>query len=221
MSSSFPYQFLAFEGNIGTGKTTLCRRLASEEGAELILEEFTDNPFLQKFYDNPDRYALQVELFFLSERYKQLNTFPIGQDLFDNTYISDYIFVKSLLFASRNLSGHEIALFRRIFDIVQSALPQPDIIFYLHRPVGELMELIKKRNRPYEKKISPDYLNGIQSAYFSYFETIKNIPVVIVDCSGLDFENRKKDWNYIIDLVSGKYHPGITYSGEKGSPLFE
>ncbi len=221
MSSGIPYNFISIEGNIGSGKTTLCKRLSQEENAELILEEFTDNPFLKNFYENPDRYGLQVELFFLSERYKQLSTFPIGKDLFDNLYISDYMFVKSLLFAMKNLSGHEMSLFRRIFDMVETNLPTPDIVFYLYRPVDQLLQLIKKRNRPYEQNIRADYLEGIQSSYLSYFEALRDIPVVVIDCQDLDFENKEADWAYIKQLTTGKFNSGVNYRGPRGNPLFE
>ncbi len=221
MSSRIPYNFIAIEGNIGSGKTTLCKRLSQEENAELILEEFTDNPFLKNFYENPERYGLQVELFFLSERYKQLSTFPIGKDLFDNLYISDYIFVKSLLFAMKNLSGHEMSLFRRIYDMVETNLPAPDIVFYLYRPVDQLLQLIKKRNRPYEQNIRADYLEGIQSAYLSYFEAMRDIPVVVIDCRDLDFEKKVEDWAYIKQLTAGEYKSGVNYRGPGGNPLFE
>ncbi|TVR89696.1 MAG: deoxynucleoside kinase [Saprospirales bacterium] len=221
MSSVIPYNFMAIEGNIGSGKTTLCKRLSQEENAELILEGFTDNPFLKNFYDNPERYGLQVELFFLSERYKQLSTFPIGKDLFDNLYVSDYMFMKSLLFAMKNLSGHEMSLFRRIYDMVETNLPAPDIVFYLYRSIDQLLHLIKKRNRPYEQNIRADYLEGIQSAYLSYFEALKDIPVVVIDCQDLDFENKEEDWAYIKQLTFSSYNTGVNYRGPRGNPLFE
>ncbi|TVR82833.1 MAG: deoxynucleoside kinase [Saprospirales bacterium] len=215
-----PYRFICIEGNIGAGKTTLCRKLADLYHAELILEEFTDNPFLENFYASPERYALQVELFFLSERYKQLNSFPINGNLLNTPFISDYIFIKSLLFASHNLSGDELGLFRRLFDIVAPTLPQPEIIFYIHRKPIELLDLIQKRNRNFELGIQQDYLKGIEESYFQYFNKITRIPVVIIDSKGLDFENNPEDFEYIIDIITQPHSKKVTYLTKEDHPLF-
>lgn len=215
-----PYRFICIEGNIGTGKTTLCRKLANICNAELILEEFTDNPFLENFYASPERYALQVELFFLSERYKQLKSYPINNNLLNTAFISDYIFIKSLLFASHNLSGDELLLFRRLFDIVAPTLPQPEIIFYIHRKPVELLELIRKRSRTFEQGIQQEYLKGIEESYFHYFNKLTKIPIVVIDSKGLDFENSEEDFRYILEIISKPYTGKITYLTREDNPLF-
>lgn len=219
---SFPYRFIAIEGNIGTGKTTLCKLLQKESGAELILEQFTDNPFLENFYGNPERFGLQVELFFLSERYKQLKDHEVRSTLFsDRLFISDYIFIKSLLFASRNLKGNELNLYHRIFEALHTHLPKPDIIFYIHRTPEELLQLISERNRPYEQDIKSSYLERIQGAYLDYFKSLADIPVVIIDGAGLDYANKKEDFEYIVGIMSKTYNKGNHFISHKKDTFFE
>jgi deoxyguanosine kinase len=219
---SFPYRFIAIEGNIGTGKTTLCKLLKENSGADLILEQFTDNPFLENFYSNPERFGLQVELFFLSERYKQLKDHEVNSTLFsDRLYISDYIFIKSLLFASRNLHGKDLDLYHRIFEALNTHLPSPDIIFYIHRKPNELLKLIAERNRTYELNIQSDYLTRIQNSYFKYFSSIADIPVVIIDGEGLDYTKNTEDFKYIVDLMKKNYERGNHFISRKKDTFFD
>ncbi|TVQ50808.1 MAG: deoxynucleoside kinase [Saprospirales bacterium] len=219
---SFPYRFIAIEGNIGTGKTTLCKLLQKQTDAELILEQFTDNPFLENFYENPERFGLQVELFFLSERYKQLKGHEVHSTLFaDRLYISDYIFIKSLLFASRNLKGNELNLYHRIFEALHMHLPHPDIIFYIHRTAEELLQLISERNRAYEQDIKSTYLERIQSAYFDYFKSMAEIPVVIIDGEGLDYANKEEDFEYLVEIMSKPYVKGNHFISHKKNTFFD
>ncbi len=218
----FPYKFIAIEGNIGAGKTTLCKILAELSERELILEQFTDNPFLENFYRNQERFALQVELFFLSERFKQLKDHEVNSNLFDQKFISDYIFVKSLLFAVGNLKGKELELYRRIYDALASSLPLPDIIFYLHRTPQQLLKLIKKRDRSYERDISENYLEKIQAAYFNYFsQLIKDIPVVIIDSNDMEFEGNPDDLRYFLNIMQSTYTSGTHYIGREKGTLFD
>src|SRR5687768_2883570 len=156
------HHFITIEGNIGAGKTTLAHMLARHYNARLILEEFADNPFLPKFYENPRQYAFPLELFFMAERYKQLKDLVQQNDLFQKLTISDYLFTKCLLFAKVNPSVDEFRLYQRLFDIIHQQLIQPDLLIYLHSPVQKLQENIKKRNRPYEQKIPDQYLLSIQ-----------------------------------------------------------
>ena len=141
------YNFVTIEGNIGAGKTTLAHLLSKHYNARLVLEEFADNPFLQKFYENPGLYAFPLELFFMAERFKQLKDLIQQKDLFQNLTISDYLFTKCLLFAKVNLPEDEFRLYQRLFDIIHQQLVHPDIVVYLHAPVQKLQQNIKKRNR--------------------------------------------------------------------------
>lgn len=216
-----PHKFIAIEGNIGAGKTTLCRLLGRLSGSELILEQFTDNPFLQNFYDNQERFALQVELFFLSERFKQLKDHHVNSNLFNQKFISDYIFVKSLLFGARNLKGNELNLFRRIYEALASSLPMPNIIFYLHRPTSELIELIEKRNRSYEQNITEEYLQKIQEAYFDYFTDIAKIPVVVIDVSQMNFEQKNSDLDYLVNIMNKTYSQKTHYISRETRTIFD
>jgi deoxyadenosine/deoxycytidine kinase len=139
--------YIVIEGNIGAGKTSLSHKLAEELNAKLILEQFTDNPFLPMFYKNPDRYAFPVELFFMTERHKQLQEYLVKRDLFQHYTVSDYVFSKTLLFAGQNLEGEELRLFQNLFSTLNAAFPKPDLLVYLHRSVEELQENIRRRNR--------------------------------------------------------------------------
>jgi len=164
------YHFITIEGNIGAGKTTLSHLLSRHFNARLVLEEFADNPFLPKFYENPKLYAFPLELFFMAERYKQLKDLIQQKDLFQSVTISDYLFTKCLLFAKVNLPDDEFRLYQRLFDIIHQQLLQPDLLIYLHTPVSRLQQNIKKRNRSYEKNIADEYLFSIQETYTHYIK---------------------------------------------------
>src|SRR5580704_14242267 len=180
------HHFIAIEGNIGAGKTTLAHMLARHFNARLILEQFADNPFLAKFYENPAQYAFPLELFFMAERYKQLKDLVYTADLFQSVTISDYLFTKCLLFAKVNLPDQEFRLYQKLFDIIQGQVVQPDILIYLHAPVNKLQDNIRKRNRPYEQNISDEYLYDIQETYTHYIRQ-HNIRTLFVDVSNADF----------------------------------
>lgn len=204
------YSFLTIEGNIGAGKTTLARMLAKHYNSKLILEEFADNPFLPRFYKEPDKYAFPLELFFMAERYKQLKGMMGGRDIFKNNVISDYIFTKSLLFARITLSDEEFRLFQRLFEIINPQLIQPDLLVYLHVPVKTLQENIRKRNRSYEQAIENDYLFRLQNTYMEY---IKQHPIrsLIIDASTADFEHDPVQFNVILDALEKDYSSGQHY----------
>lgn len=204
MKKSFPHQFIAIEGNIGAGKTTLCKMMEKDFGAQLILEQFTDNPFLPYFYKNPDRYAFQVELFFMTERHKQLQEFLSQRSLFQEFTISDYFFIKTLLFAKNNLIDEEYRLFQRLFNVLNTTFRKPDLLVYLHRPVDDLMKNIENRGRDYEKDIKPEYLLSLQQAYFDYFRTVTDIPVLIIDVEGVSFWKKKKLYKQIVKLIQSE-----------------
>jgi deoxyguanosine kinase len=206
----FPYNFIAIEGNIGAGKTTFCNMLAQDFNCRLILEQFTDNPFLPLFYDNPERYAFPVELFFMTERHKQLQEALATVDMFTPLSISDYFFIKTSLFAKNNLKDEEFRLFYRLFEVLNSTFPKPEILVYMHRSVDNLLTNIQKRGRDYETDISAAYLLEIQNVYFEFFRTEKNMPIVVVDMGDVDFTEDKKAYTRLVDILKCQHPKGMT-----------
>jgi deoxyguanosine kinase len=204
------YTFITIEGNIGAGKTTLAHLLSKHYNARLVLEQFADNPFLPKFYENPQQYAFPLELFFMAERFKQLKDLIQQKDLFQNLTISDYLFTKCLLFAKINLSEEEFRLYQRLFDIMYQQLIQPDILIYMHAPVNKLQQNIKKRNRPYEQRIPNEYLFSIQETYTHYIKQ-HNIKTLFIDASNADFLGNEKHLQVIIDALEKEYPQGQHY----------
>ncbi len=204
------YHYIAIEGNIGAGKTTLAHLLAKHFNARLILEQFADNPFLAKFYENPQQNAFPLELFFMAERYKQLKELVFTKDLFQSITVSDYLFTKCLLFAKVNLPDEEFRLYQKLFDIIYQQLIQPEIIIYLHSPVNRLQKNIKKRNRSYEQSISDEYLFNIQEAYTNYIKQ-HNIKTLFIDASNADFLGNQKHFRIILDALNKDYDNGQHY----------
>lgn len=204
------YQYITIEGNIGAGKTTLSTMLSNDLDAELVLEQFADNPFLPNFYKDPEKYAFPLELFFMAERYQQLQE-TLQKELFENNIlISDYLFSKSQLFASNNLNDHEFDLYMRLFKMIYAQLPKPDIILYLHSSVPVLKSNIEKRGREYEKDITDDYLKQIEDAYFKHFRSIKNDSIILIlKADQIDFVNREIDYLLIKRLLTQEYRKGI------------
>ncbi|MBK6994170.1 MAG: deoxynucleoside kinase [Lewinellaceae bacterium] len=205
------YNFIAIEGNIGAGKTTLCHQLAERFGCALVLEQFTDNPFLPPFYEQPERYAFPVELFFMTERHKQLLEHFSQPDLFRSFTVADYFFVKTLLFAKNNLSEAEFRLFQRLFSVLNATFPKPDLLLYLHRPVEVLLKQIKGRGRNIEQNISPDYLMEIQDAYFDYLKTETETPVLILELGDVDFQHDMNAFEAIAQIMSAEHNPGMRF----------
>lgn len=202
------YRYITVEGNIGAGKTSLATMLSQEYGGKLILEQFADNPFLPHFYKNPTQYAFPLELFFLAERYQQLKDIAQSPDLFNQHVVSDYLFAKSHLFASINLAEEEMKLFNRLAQIMQTSLPDPELLIYLHTPVPKLLENIAKRGRAYEKDITDEYLTEIQDGYFELFRSLPSLRIVVIDMAGLDFVNSRKDLDAILDVIHEDHSPG-------------
>jgi deoxyguanosine kinase len=202
--------YIVIEGNIGAGKTSLCQKLAMEFDSKLILEQFSDNPFLPLFYSNPERYAFPVELFFMTERHKQLQEFLLERDLFQQHTISDYTFSKTLLFAAKNLKGEELRLFQNLFNTLNASFPKPDLLVYLHRSVNDLQKNIRQRNRGYELEIKDDYLQSIQDAYFDFFKMESmHTPVLMLEVEGMDFVNHEHCYQSILNIISKSYELGI------------
>ena len=204
------YNFITIEGNIGAGKTTLAHLLSKHFNARLILEEFADNPFLPKFYENQRQYAFPLELFFMAERYKQLKDLLQTKDMFQNITISDYLFTKCLLFAKVNLPEEEFILYQKLFDIINPQVRQPDILIYLHAPVNKLRENIKKRNRSYEQGIDPEYLFSLQETYIQYIRQ-HHIKTLFIDASNSDFLGNEGHIKTIIDALNTEYDYGQHY----------
>lgn len=209
-ASPFPYHFIAIEGNIGAGKTTFCQMLAAEYGFRLILEQFSDNPFLPYFYENPERYAFPVELFFMTERHKQLQEELSQPILFqEGSIIADYFFIKTLLFAKNNLNGEEYRLFQRLFQVLNASFPRPDLLMYLHRPVEHLLNNIRRRGRGFESDITPEYLEQIQRVYFEFFRTETTLPIVVVEMEDHDFAHQQQHYEALVKLLQQPFEPGI------------
>lgn len=204
------HHFITVEGNIGAGKTTLSHLLAKHFNARLILEEFAENPFLSKFYENPHQYAFPVELFFMAERYKQLKDMLQTKDMFQSITISDYLFTKCLLFAKVNLPEEEFRLYQKLFDIIHSQLVFPDILVYLHAPVSKLQQNIKKRKREYEQNIPDDYLFNIQETYTSYIKQ-HNIKTIFIDASNADFLGNEQHFKVVLDALEKDHGEGQAY----------
>ncbi len=204
------YNFITIEGNIGAGKTTLAHLLSKHLNARLILEEFADNPFLPKFYENKQQYAFPLELFFMAERYKQLKELLQTKDMFQKITISDYLFTKCLLFAKVNLPEEEFLLYQKLFDIINPQLVQPDLLIYLHSPVARLKENIKKRNRPYEQSIESEYLFSLQETYTQYIKQ-HNIKTLFIDASSADFLGNEEHLNAVLSALDKEYENGQNY----------
>jgi deoxyadenosine/deoxycytidine kinase len=203
-----PYSYLVIEGNIGSGKTSLSQMLAKEWEANLVLEEFADNPFLAKFYESPERYAFPLELSFLSERFSQLKK-EWQPDLFQPKIISDYFIAKCQIFAANNLQEDEAQLFNKMFELVSQSMPSPDLIVYLYVQTSRLQQNIKKRGRGYEQYITDEYLNNIQQQYLQYFQQHPHLKVLMLDTTEIDFVSDKNWYQTILSLITKEYAAGI------------
>lgn len=204
------YRFITIEGNIGAGKTTLALKLAEHLQARLILEEFADNPFLPKFYEQPEQYAFPLELFFMAERYKQLKEMLAVQDLFTRYTVSDYLFIKSLLFAKMNLKGDEFGLFQKLFDIITPQLAQPDLLIFLNAPVSLLQKNIRKRNRSYEQQIPDAYLLNVHDMYMQYLRQ-HAVRTLMIDTTKMDFLRSENDFKTLLSALEQDYPAGVHY----------
>lgn len=185
--------------------------MAVEYNAKLILEQFADNPFLPKFYEDPEKHAFPLELSFLAERYHQLKKELTTHDIFKPTIISDYYFVKSLIFAKSNLKEDEFALYTKLFHIINDSLPKPDLLVYLYHDIDRLQQNIRKRGRIYEQNITNDYLIKIQTAYFDFLKQVPKQRIVVIDVNSIDYANNSKDYELIIKLLQKSYPLGISH----------
>jgi len=203
------YNFIAIEGNIGAGKTSLATMISEEYNARLILEQFEDNAFLPMFYKDPEKYAFPLEMSFLASRYQQLTDQLGTQDLFKSFTISDYYIVKSLIFAQKTLPPAELSLYTRFFNIINKQLPKPDLFVYLYVKTPKLQQNIKLRGRSYEQEIQDDYLDKIQEGYFDFIKQQTQLTTLILDTNSLDFVRNPTDYDKIIDVMHQTYKPGI------------
>ncbi len=203
------HNFIAIEGTIGAGKTSLATKIAEDYNGKLILEQFADNPFLPKFYEEADRYAFPLELSFLAERYQQLSAQLSSQDLFKNFTISDYLFNKSLIFAQKTLQPDLFGLYSKLFSIINNSIPKPDLLVYLYVRVDKLKDNIRLRGRSYEQSIANDYLEAIQQGYFEFIKQQQNMRILILDTNNIDFVNNPDDYKKIIHHIEQEYTIGI------------
>jgi len=200
------YNFIAIEGNIGSGKTSLSKMLSDEYGAKLILEQFADNPFLPKFYKDQKKYAFPLEMSFLAERYQQLSDETSQPDLFSPFIISDYYVFKSLIFAEITLEEEEFKLYRRLFMMMYNNLVKPDLFVYLYQNTDRLLENIKKRGREYERNIQANYLEKINKGYLEFMKKQTNLKILVVDVSKIDFVNNREDYQKLKDIIINSEH---------------
>lgn len=195
---SIPFSYINIEGNIGSGKSSLSKKIAADFDANLILEEFENNPFLPKFYEDPEKNAFPLELSFMAERFQQLIGKESNLNLFSKIKIADYSFFKSKLFAQNNLKEDEYNLFNKLYNIMFSSIKHPEILIYLHSNIDRLQRNIQLRGREYEQNIDNEYLKNIEKKYFDYLKKQNYFPVLIIDVSNIDFIKEKKYYQKII-----------------------
>jgi 2-amino-4-hydroxy-6-hydroxymethyldihydropteridine diphosphokinase len=198
------FNYVAFEGNIGAGKTTLATKIAEDFNAKTVLERFADNPFLPKFYKDQNRYAFPLEMSFLADRYQQLSDDLAQFDLFKDFLVADYHIFKSLIFAKITLAEDEYRLYRNLFDIVYREMPKPDLYIYLYQNSERLLQNIKKRGRSYEQKIPADYLDKINTGYLEYIKSQTELNVLIIDVSDKDFVKNQEDYLFVLEEIRKK-----------------
>ncbi len=196
-----PFNYIAIEGNIGAGKTTLASKLAEDCNAKLVLERFADNPFLPKFYKDQSRYAFPLEMSFLADRYQQLSDDLAQFDLFKDFVVADYHIFKSLIFAKVTLQEDEFRLYKTMFDIIHKEMPKPDLYVYLYQNTTRLLQNIKKRGRSYEQEIPAEYLEKINQGYLDYIKTQTDLNVLIIDVSELDFVKKQADYIFLLEKI--------------------
>ena len=196
------YNYVAIEGNIGSGKTSLSNLMSDEFNAKIVLERFADNPFLPKFYEDQERFSFPLEMSFLADRYQQLTDDLAQFDLFKNFIVSDYYIFKSLIFAQVTLQKEEYALYRKMFDIMYKEISKPDLYIYLYQNTDRLLENIKKRGRVYEQNIEASYLQKIHIGYINFIKTEQDLNTLIIDVSELDFVNNHKDYREVLKIIN-------------------
>lgn len=203
------YEYVVIEGNIGSGKTTLSKKLAEHWNTRLILEQFKDNPFLPKFYENPKRHGFALELSFLAERYHQKREELNKTDIFQPGIVSDYSFAKSLIFAQINLEPDEFELYQSLFKIIHGRLPKPDLLVFLYCGAEKSKRQIQKRGRQYEQEIDIEYLEKINQGYLNYFKQNSETRIIVVNTENLDFVQSDTDLQTLFHLFEQPYATGV------------
>ena len=203
------YRIITVEGNIGSGKTSFARLLAAEMKAKLILETFADNPFLQKFFVKQQDYALGMEMFFMAERYEQLNREMNDQELFNERYVIDYLFNKSLLYARVNLDDTEFNLYQKIFNLLNPRMRKSDVVIYLHSDLPRLLSNIYKRGREFELTVKKDYLKKIENVYLEHFRQVTDQKTLIFDVSDADFVANATDFQKMLSIIAEPHAEGV------------
>ena len=205
------YKYITITGTIGAGKTELSKIISERQQANLILEEFTDNTFLEKFYENPERYGFPLEISFLFERFQQLKVEFASRNLFKQCFVSEYIFDQCLLFAKNNLKDDQYSVFKTLYYPFYEQLPKPDLILYIHREVEHLLFNIHKRGRGFEQNIQFKYLNDIQEAYLNYFKFINDQRIVVLMLGNNDFLQNEKIVDKITDIINKDHNFGLNF----------
>lgn len=193
-------RYIAIEGVIGAGKTSLAQKLSERLSANLILEEFEENPFLEKFYEDRKRYAFQTQMFFLINRYKQQQQLN-QQELFSKYIVSDYIFEKDKIFAYLNLAGEELKLYENLFPLLERDIPKPDLVIFLQSSIDRLVTNVKQRARKIEHNLTRGYLTELSEAYNNFFFKYNNTPLLIVNTTDIDFVNREEDFTELYTQI--------------------
>jgi len=210
LRQNFPINYIAIEGVIGAGKTSIASLLSERLKSRLILENFEDNPYLEKFYEKPSEYAFRTQIFFLIERYTQLQQLH-QKELFDSYIISDYIFEKDKIFAYMNLNDDELKLYEQIVQTLDRNIVPPDLVIYLQSSVPRLMKNIKLRSREIEKNMSELYIENLNDAYNYFFSRYKNSRVMVVNCEEADFVNSSADFENLVDEIFKADRAAVEY----------
>ena len=202
-------QYIAIDGVIGVGKTSLAQQMAERFNARLLLEPHEENPFLDDFYRDPRHFAFSTQLFFLLSRYRQQQEIP-QRDLFHDLLVSDYVFAKDRIFASLTLEDRELVLYDKIAQLLEREIPKPDLVIYLQSSTERLMLNIRRRNRPYERNMSEDYIRALNDAYNRFFFNFRDTPLLVINATELDFVHNEKDFE---DLLTQLQRPisGVQY----------
>lgn len=206
-------RYIAIEGPIGVGKTSLATLLGRRLGARLVLERPDENPFLDDFYKDPKRYAFKTQLFFTLSRYMQQQEFT-QQDLFHDLVIADYLFAKDKIFAYLTLDDKELALYEKLVDLIEPEIPRPDLVIYLQATTEVLLERIRQRGRAYERRLSEEYLKSLNEAYNYYFFHYQESPLLVINTSEIDFVHRQADLDDLIEEIR-RPHAGTTFYGPR------
>ena len=203
------FNYIAIEGNIGVGKTSLANKIAQDLNAKSVLERFADNPFLPKFYEDQNRFAFPLEMSFLADRFQQISDDLAQFDLFKDFVIADYHIFKSLIFAKVTLSEDEFRLYRTLFEIIYKEMPRPDLYIYLYQDTDRLLANIKTRGRSYEQEIEAEYLDKINKGYLEYIKSQPQLNVLIIDVSDKDFVKNQQDYVFVLNEIQNKIENSI------------